>query len=92
MLHRQHTTPRIPVIAESEYLPYYDRFGYHHPLTTYVMTGFAEYRVRGKVRGDDLRVDCRGRDVTRLMPATVQTHEDAIAWTRCQLGEQEPHA
>lgn len=88
----QHTMPRIAVIATSEYLPYYDRFGYYHPWTHYLTDGYRDFRVRGKVRGADLEVDCRGRDLTRAMPAAVLTHEQATAWCRTQLGDTEPHA
>ena len=85
----KHSTPRPPVIAESEYLPYYDHFGYYHPWTHHITDGYRDFRVRGKVRGLDLCVDCRGIDVTRSMPASITDHEGAVGWTRRQLGETE---
>ena len=83
------TTPRIPVIAMSEYLPYYDSFGYYHPWTHHITDGYRDFRVRGKVRGLDLCVDCRGCDVTRAMPSSITDHAGAVTWCRRQLGETE---
>lgn len=82
-LAQHRTTPRIIQTTTDGYL-WVD--GGHDRRTT-LDDGYQQYKITGLHRGDDLHV-WRGREyINAELPLSVQTHEDAIAYCRAELGE-----